>query len=364
MELILGKIILLPKMLHTESGYMKKERRVNIYCNSCGETILKDDVVYCSQCNAPLHKSCANHCLSCGKVLCDTCSLDNKFYCEGCYKPEKKFTKIRRSHIEQYLSCPYSFYLQLILGKETPMGSYAQLGVIVHHIIDGMSHHSIDVNEAIERLCSEVKEWNDNTDLEYSIITEELLSIGIDCLNNFYSIRPLFGSNYTSEENIIFSINEELPDISCTLDRIEFLDDSIHIHDWKTGKPMSGKKLTTDLQPPLYIWSVKSKYGKLPQTFNLHYLRNNKTITYKLTDKNKVLYEVKTPRKLYTLDVLKQLKVAEDVLKGITKGIFNIPEKIEWRCNSMCYYGLTNQCSGSQTEQWKIMNKKYNKQRG
>ena len=45
-----------------------------------------------------------------------------------------------------------------------------------------------------------------------------------------------------------------------------------NIVDWKTGKCMTGKKLTTDLQPALYLKAIEHKYGKMPKTFTLIYL--------------------------------------------------------------------------------------------
>ena len=218
----------------------------------------------------PLHESCANHCMAYGKILCDTCYGDNNFRCEECYKPENMFQVIRRSHIEQYKNCPYSLFLQLVKGIEPPMGKHAQLGIIVHEIIDHSSANQIALPDAIRDMYDAIKQWNLKTDDEYSIISMDLEETGETCLKNYWKIKDSFNVPCESERNIKYSIDDDLPFISCTLDRICFDGDNIHVHDWKTGRAMSGKKLVEDLQPPLYLYGIKKDFGTMPKSFTLH----------------------------------------------------------------------------------------------
>jgi CRISPR/Cas system-associated exonuclease Cas4 (RecB family) len=269
-----------------------------------------------------------------------------------------KIERIRRSHLEQYAGCPYSLYLQLVLGKVPPMGKHAQLGIIVHQIIDQMSEHDLTLVEARKKLIEEIEIWNTQVpeeNKEYSTIDDELIGVGSICLDNFFMIKNEFHQPYESEKNIIFELEENLPKISCTLDRITTVNGNKHIHDWKTGKPMAGQKLITDLQPPLYIWAVFCEYGILPKTFTLHYLQHNKNLTYTLVDAENVIYEVQTSRTKYTLDVKKALEVTKKILSGIQNNQFNMPsDKTHlWRCSNFCWFGMTNQCAGSVNEQWK-----------
>ena len=328
-----------------------------MYCNSCIKKIAKEDIVYCEQCGVPLCKDCANHCMVCGKTLCDSCYKDNNYKCEECYKPDDMFQVIRRSHIEQYAGCPYSLYLQLVLGIEPPMGKHAQLGVIVHELIDKSSEYEFGLQEAIGELESRIEEWNLKVDDDYSVITMDLEEVGKVCLSNFFTFKDMLGDNFKSEYNIKYEIGKGLPKISCTLDRIEFRDDEIHIHDWKTGKPMSGKKLVTDLQPPLYIYAVFNEFGKMPKTFTLHYLNPNKHITYHKDD-DKDIYYVKTTRNTYTLDIKEALERTKEILKGIKNNQFNMPDGTThaWRCNNMCWFGMTDKCKGVHNQQWKEIN--------
>lgn len=332
-----------------------------MYCNSCTLPIKKEDLAYCSQCHVPLHNQCANHCMECGKILCDTCYAENNYLCEECYKPNNMFTKIRRSHLEQYAGCPYSLYLQLVKGIEPPMGSNAQLGVIVHEIIDSITEHEIYLTEAVNKLVEDVNKFNktiDEKNLDYSFISQDLITKGIRCLENFWLIKDNFGKKFISEHNITYSIDDNLPKISCTLDRIEEHEDYIIIHDWKTGKALSGKQLIENLQPALYIYAVYKEYGVYPKTFNLHYLNDLKTLTYELVEDG--VYEVSTSRKTYTLVIDDVLKRTKKILKDITDNKFNIPDErvVAWRCKSMCWFGLTNMCSGTLNEQWRNCNGK------
>jgi len=321
--------------------------------------IPKEQVVYCEQCMVPLHVRCANHCTSCGKILCDSCYADNDFMCEDCHTPEEDFTTIRRSYLEQYSGCPYSLMLQLVKGITPPMGSHAQLGVIVHELIDKISKdEKVTQTAAHSELEDRIIEWNLETDDEYSIITDELQSIGHICLDNFWLIKDQFISDFVAEHQIKFSLDEDLPMVSCTLDRISFVGDDIIINDWKTGKPMSGKKLTTDLQAPLYIYAVYSEYGKMPKSFNLHYLHPNKTISFVKT--GDMEYTVKTTRSEYKLDVEEALERTKRILKNIKNKHFPMVEgKDQWRCSTLCWFGKNGKCSGGLQEQWKAVNESY-----
>ena len=333
-----------------------------MYCNSCQGIIAKDDLTYCEQCHAPLHKSCANHCLECGKTLCDTCFAENNFKCQECNSPEDNFKVIRRSHIEQYAGCPYSIYLQLVLGIEPPMGRHAQLGVIVHEIIDKMSEHAVSLEEALAELEEQVIKWNSANQSEYSYITEDLLETGVTCLQNFYLIKDNFTHDFLSEYNIRYKVEDNLPTISCTLDRIIKTEQGIEIHDWKTGKPMSGQKLVTDLQPPLYIYGVYKEFGEFPISFTLHYLKHEKDLKYILQQEG--IYIVQTKKNIYELNVFEAIERAKQILSDIQHKKFNMPNDntSSWRCKNMCWFGSSGKCQGVSQEQWKTLNEKYSKE--
>ena len=115
-----------------------------MYCNSCLKQIPVSEVTYCKECGVPLHKSCSNHCLECGADMCNDCYAENRFRCSDCITENKTLRTVRRSYLKQYEDCPYSLYLQLIEGITPPMSSYAELGIIVHELIEKMQNNQID----------------------------------------------------------------------------------------------------------------------------------------------------------------------------------------------------------------------------
>lgn len=326
-----------------------------MYCNSCLKQIARDEITYCSECGAPLHIKCANHCMDCGKELCDTCYKENHYRCKDCFDVNKPFKTIRRSYLKQYETCPHSLYLQLVESIEPPMSKYAQLGIVAHEIIEDAQKDRLTLEAAKGRLQNAVEEWNMSTEDEYSIVSDELLRTGIRCLDNAFMLIPELNKNekqFETERKIIYSIDKTLPDISCTLDRIGFVNDDIHIHDWKTGKPMTGKTLVEDLQPPLYLYAVRKEYGKMPETFTLHYLKDMKSIIYHRIDDDN--YSVKTKRSEYVLSISDTLNRARNILEGINKQKFEIPEdnKIKWYCEKMCWFGISGTCKKLEAEEW------------
>lgn len=324
-----------------------------IYCNSCLSQIPKGEITYCSECGVPLHKKCANLCRDCGKELCDSCYAENHFRCSECFDVNKPFKYIRRSYIKQYEMCPYSLYLQLVEGIDPPMSKYAELGIIVHSILEEVQKDKMNLGQALYELQDKIDEWNMSTQDDYSIIPLDLFEVGRKCIENFMKIKPLLTCDEAIiEEKIQFSLDSSLPDITCTLDRISVIGDKYFVHDWKTGKPMSGKKLIEDLQPPLYLYAVYKKYGKMPETFTLHYLQGLKNLVYQRIDDN--TYKVKTSRSEYTLKIDEALEKTKKILKGINTQQFTIPEEkdVSWYCNSMCWYGISGYCKTAQTEEW------------
>jgi CRISPR/Cas system-associated exonuclease Cas4 (RecB family) len=300
--------------------------------------------------------------LDCGAILCDVCFAGNTFHCEKCKPPTSQFKVIRRSHLEQYAICPYSLYLQLVKGVVIPDGEHAKLGTIVHQLIDKSRNKLLNYQECMDEFEVEFYEcFSDAEDKELSL---RLYDRGIASLKTVWSIMELFPQGeFTSELNIIYSIDEKLPSISCTLDEVILVGEDIHISDWKTGKPMSGQKLITDLQPPLYIEAVKQKYGKYPKTFTLYYLEEGKLKKYELTDESIPTYTVRSGKTDYTLNVQDALKRTREILTKINNGVFNMPSNgtHEWYCKSMCYFYKSEICASSVKEQWKILGDKYSK---
>ena len=333
-----------------------------MYCNSCMKKIPKDEITYCKSCGVPLCKSCANHCLECGAELCDDCYSDNHFRCDSCIDANKEIKTVRRSYLKQYEDCPYSLYLQMMEGITPPMGSYAELGILTHELLEDIQNDKVTFPEAKIMLHNAVEDWNSQTEDEYSIIPLTLLETGLNCIDNFELLLPMLQADeFKTEHRIEFSIDEKLPTINCTVDRIAWKNGEIYIHDWKTGKPMAGKKLAEDLQPPIYIYGVYKEFGVMPKAFTLHYLNNNKNLTYRHIED--WIYEVSTSRKSYRINVLDAIERSRNILSNIKKHNFSIIEDKEhlWRCSKMCWYHMSGVCKDNDEAKWKLINKEREK---
>lgn len=328
---------------------------IKIYCNNCAQNIPNDEETYCEQCNVPLHQTCANYCLTCGKVLCDTCFSDGMYKCSECADTDgiQQFKVIRRSHIELFNTCPYALYLTIVKEYEIPDNEYALVGTLIHEYIEKIIEGAIHITQAQQECIDYINEHFKSSDLY-----ERHIETSIKSLETFNEIKDSFGKNPVVEKNIIYSIDEGLPSISCTLDRIDFIDGKIHVSDWKTGKPMSGKKLIEDLQPPLYIEAIKQEYGEYPETFTLYYLAHKKSFQYIRNEDG--TYTVKTSRNEYVLNIPEHLERTRDILIKINNGQFIMHKDVhQWYCKNMCYFYKSGICMSTSKEQWKVLNEQY-----
>jgi len=332
-----------------------KQEAINIYCNSCQTEIKKGEITYCTQCAVPLHKKCANHCLTCGKELCDRCFADNNYYCDECKPPVEGFEKIRRSHIELFNTCPYALYLILIKGIVPPSNDYALVGTMLHELIDQMSAGMIFPSEALMNAVKFIDELD--TDKR-----ERFYKTAEKTINGFWEISGMFSEKFESEYNVIYSLGEDLPKVSCTIDRIDFVDDKIHVADWKTGKSMTGKKLVSDLQAPLYLEAVNQKFGKYPETFTFYYFAEDKVKQYNKQPGDKVTYIVRSGKTDYVLDIDDALERTRTILRKINNKQFTIPKDVGlWYCKNMCWFYDNGICASVGAEQWKMLSEKYAK---
>ena len=124
---------------------------------------------------------------------------------------------------------------------------------------------------------------------------------------------------------------------------------------------MSGQKLVTDLQPPLYIYGVYKEFGEYPKSFTLHYLKYERDIVYNLTKDGE--YVVQTKKNIYNLNIVEAIERTKQILSDIQHKKFNMPNEntSSWRCKNMCWFHASGKCQGVYQEQWKTLNRKYNK---
>ena len=188
-------------------------------------------------------------CVKCGIEICEDCGIPNKFKCEKCADKSKiKIPDvIRRSSIEDYKSCPYYFKLHVIDGNQPKQNIMARLGSDLHDMYENIQRGEISVDE-IETHTEQILK---DIELEYGEGCDTRIYDRANvCNQNFIKLLPkLVNKAVAFEERINFSIGKDLPKVTIAYDRLEEDENGdLHIVDWKTGKVMSGKKLTTDLQ--------------------------------------------------------------------------------------------------------------------
>lgn len=322
------------------------------------------DEKVCKQCGTKLNWSNATLCIKCGVPLCEECSQKNNYKCQKCADKQKiKIPEvIRRSHIEDYKACPYYFKLEVIDGHEPKQHVLARLGTELHQLYEDVQkglarpelaylnaciYHTIGME-----ICSDYPEEDE----------DKLMDKAQICNKNFLKVFPTLGKPITFEERIEFPIAKDLPKVTIAYDRLEQDENgNLHIIDWKTGKIMSGKKLTTDLQPALYLKAVEQRYGKMPKTFKLIYLGDvDKNGDYKERifhniDDNK--FVCKVGKKEYIQDVTEQLRTVQKIFAKIKQGKFSIPEKPDYFKCKMCSFREQGLCQGSELQSWANINK-------
>ena len=311
----------------------------------------------CVMCNKELTWENKTMCVKCGAEICDECSQKNKFKCEKCADKQKiKIPDvIRRSSIEDYKSCPFYFKLHVIDGNEPTQHVLARLGSDLHDLYEHIQRKDIEIEDIPSQtdwIIANIEKDYPNEDIKKIENKAEI------CNNNFVKLLPtLINKPIAYEERINFSIADDLPKVTIAYDRLE--EDSngdLHIVDWKTGKIMSGKKLTTDLQPALYLQAVKEQYGKMPKSFRLVYLGdvdkngNYKERIFNSIDGNK--FVCKVGNKEYIQDITEQLRVVKKLFSQIKAGKFSIPTKPDYFKCKMCDFKKKGLCNGNDVQNW------------
>lgn len=324
-------------------------------CKNCfNEIIDARKEVKCTICNSHLHKDCS-------------IKEDNKFFCDNCYtvKLEDKPNDlnyevpeiIRRSYIETYKSCPYKFLLEIIKGikDEDDNSIYAKIGIDLHKLFEKACN---DSNYKIKHMATDfISMWhNYTTDM---FINEEqknsLLNRSLISMNSFYNVLANMPQKpHSTEDTIIFSVGENLPKVSTTSDRIDLIDGELEMSDWKTGKVMVGKKISSDLQAPLYIYGARQKYNLPIRKFTFYYLSENKTRTFERITNDDYVCWVK--KRKYIINITDAIREVQVIMNQIKKGNFNIPQKttgMYFTCK-MCNLQKNGHCRGADLESWHL----------
>jgi len=254
-------------------------------------------------------------------------------YCDVCFtvaqeKPKSKYGEfelpefIRRTHIETYRDCAYKFYQEVINGHTMPQNEYTQVGSDVHEIIEDALKGKIGYAEAMSMKKAYFDKYDD--ELFQFKTKEEMRKRAKDSLETFFSeVLPQVEGIFAIEETIFTNIGDDIPDVRITMDLITEEDGELHMHDWKTGAVMVGQKLSTDLQAPLYIYSVLKRYNKPVKSFTFYYLQENKTRTFERSEVNPDEYICRVGRREYVINLTDAIREVKSIFSRIKKGAFD-----------------------------------------
>ena len=319
-------------------------------CSNCYSAIQEEDLVLSCVDKAPMHKECANKCPSCGGYLTDMQFARNK--CKCVTQIHSSLEVVRRSHIELYKQCPYAFYLECIKEVQQENNAYALHGIILHEIFDKYSYEdeiSKDVltSEFMQRFTSEVPKTHYSFE-DKPELYDQLIERGLNAVDSFISFHSNTGKPFVTEENITFSLRDDLPKVSITMDRVDQDEDGeLHMLDYKCGKTFTGSKLSEDLQVPLYCLALEKQYGKLPKSFTFLFVSQGAERKYTLQENRTYVCTVR--KKDYTIQVDERADFVMGILNAIKEEQFSQKSNNAWHCNNMCYYNKKGICEGGNT---------------
>lgn len=304
----------------------------------------------CYDCGVDLDIMNKALCVKCNKPLCEDCSLMNNFMCSECSKPAPTYKPeyVRRSHIEDYQDCPYYYYLENVKGIEAEHSIEATVGIELHDLYYKWQQGLIKKNEELleeaeKTVLTRKKELDETT-------YNKMLTRAIGATTGFLKvIQGLNNKIIALEKTIFFSVGEGLPKVRITMDRVdEDINGYLHLHDWKTGRVMTGKHLATNLQVPLYIKAVEEEYQKKVKSFTLYYLAEGKIRVY--THLVGDIYICIVRKREYKNSVSNAIKETQKVFRNILSGRFSIPDKPKFIKCKMCTYKKQGYCQGNINE--------------
>ena len=287
-------------------------------CFNCSQQVIKKGSTRCKGCDTILHADCAIN------NLCDLCLITNE---------ERDVVKfevpeiIRRSYIETYKKCPHKFLKQVIDDNPMPPNIYTQLGIDLHIEFEkacaDRTYPMQDMYNAFEQYWAT---YGDELFSEHGT-RDKMYARGYESIEGFYDVLPKLPiTPFALEETLTLDVGADLPKIQITMDRIDIDEnDELHIQDWKTGKVIVGKKISSDLQPPLYIKLVKEHYGKEVKSFNLYYVAEGKSRHYTRSDIDPNVYHCYVGKRQYTININDAIREVQHLFSQIVKGNFNIP---------------------------------------
>lgn len=331
----------------------------------------------CKTCGNPLHDACVNECHDCGAKLCDKCSATNKFRCEDCNDDTNDAKSLsveylRRSDIEDYEECPYKVFCKLDNGLESLGNIYSKAGVDLHDLFDRASKGRLGARVGDHETRNKLfQEWDGvfrryetqefegcQRKLTVDEFKESMYQKGRRCIQNYWEWEQKQPAPWKTEETLFNKFDESLPSARITFDRINPIpgSDMYELIDYKTGKPIVGKALSSNLQAPLYILNVENEYNIKIKRFVFVFLDGNGkgslvTRIFERVDDDK--FECKVGSRTYTISLQETVRRIKKVFSRIMNNDWNIPQNVNlWKCDNQCEIPKRGLCEGGTAQSW------------
>ncbi|MBO0707566.1 MAG: ATP-dependent helicase [Candidatus Dormibacteraeota bacterium] len=231
--------------------------------------------------------------------------------------------RLSYSAITTYRECPRQYWYRYRLRLEAPPTVEAQLGSVVHRVLEGAGHlRSRGECLTPERLRSLYDEaWADRVPADrrrHAVMR----ALGWDLLRRAHERGDLEPAPVYVESR--FETDLEGWSLRGYIDRVEKVGDGWRIVDFKTGRPLSTTELRRDLQLALYALGARRGLGLHgPLALQIAYLRRGERV------------EIPVDGGL----LRRAERIGEEVARGILAGDFQA-RPLPRRC-ALCAYRMT-----------------------
>ena len=329
-----------------------------VLCANCYQELKEGEPIVTSVIDGtPMHEECANVCPTCHGYLTDQQMMDGTCICSTQDKHKRDNSAkstlevVRRSHIETYKKCPYCFYLETVKGYTGDNNPAAIQGIVLHDIFDHYSSLPIDTlatleDDMIQEFEKRFREdyQPDEKDMLGLAKQQDLLKNGYQCIKQFIEWQHIIGNPYESEINLQYALDDNLPKVSMTFDRINREPSGYVLMDYKCGATFTGKKLEEDLQVPLYCEGARQHYGEYPVKFSFLFMREGKTRDY--IHQGNGIYHCVVRKKTYEINVPKRLEDVKVLLSDIQSAKFSQLSTNHFWCSNFCNMKRGGYCNG------------------
>lgn len=192
-------------------------------------------------------------------------------------------TEFSYSRIDTYDMCPSKYFFSYIKREPRQFGEAAVLGNIIHSVLEDLVSNEKPLSIDEMKASYEVKKTDYDPE---GLISESLINAGTQIIEEFYDINQdkLFDV-YDKEMSFNFIIGNY--SIIGYIDRVDVIDNNVHIIDYKTGKrEVAAKDVANNLQLGIYALAASMAFPGKEITASLHYLRSGRVKSHAYSDQD------------------------------------------------------------------------------